>query len=131
LAKVLSKKRIAFMEVAENFTFDATNDKLRDEFFAAKEHKNIRAFLKPHFNGVYIANAGYDYEKATTVVQAKEAELVSFGTHFICNNDLVERCKESTPLRNLGNVKDMSKLWNVYFYMGGAEGYTDLTPYEA
>jgi len=131
VVKELSKKKIALVEVAETFTFDATNDSAREAFFASKEHKNIRAYLKPHFAGAYIANHGYDPEKANTVLQSKEADLVSFGVQFICNGDLVERCRENKPLRHLGNVKDMSKLWMVYFYMGGAEGYTDLSPYEA
>lgn len=131
VARELSKKKIAFMEVAENFSFDHTNEAKRTEFFSDKPHKNPRAFIKPHLTIKYIANAGFDYEKGTEAVQNNEADLISFGTNFICNPDLVERCKEGTPLRHLGNVKDMGKLFTVYFYMGGAEGYTDLSPYEA
>ena len=92
--------------------------------------KTVRELFRPHFKGTYIGNFKYDYDTATKVVQEGNADLVSFGTHFVCNKDLVHRFKNGTPLNGLHNVKDFSKLQAVYFYGNSALGYTDLSPYE-
>lgn len=81
-------------------------------------------------NGLFISNGGFSFESGNKAIFTKEADAIGFGSNFITNPDLVERCRDNTPLRSIANVKDMSKLFTVYFYMGGAEGYTNLTPYE-
>lgn len=132
VAKELNKKKIAYLCLSEAFSFDASNAQLKERFYADKEHKNIKPYVKPLLTSVlYMANAGYDFDSGNAALQNKEADLVAYGTNFICNSDLVELLKENKPIRHLGNVKDMSKLFTEYFYMGGASGYTDLTPYEA
>jgi len=72
--------------------------------------------LRKRFKGAYIANNGYDFELATKVLAADEADLIAFGKPFIANPDLVERLKQGAPL----NVPDKAT-----FYGGGAKGYTD------
>jgi N-ethylmaleimide reductase len=72
--------------------------------------------LRKRFKGAYIANNGYDFELATKVLAANEADLIAFGKPFISNPDLVERLKQGAPL----NAPDKAT-----FYGGGAKGYTD------
>ena len=72
--------------------------------------------LRTRFKGAYIANNGYDFELATRVLAANEADLIAFGKPFIANPDLVERLKRGAPL----NAPDKAT-----FYGGGAKGYTD------
>ncbi|CDW86132.1 nadh:flavin oxidoreductase [Stylonychia lemnae] len=132
LLEQASKKGIAFVEVNEGISFDAADHATKlVKHLANQTKKTVREILKPHFKGTYISNFKHEYDSATQVIQEGKAELVSFGTHFVCNNDLVQRFKNGTPLRGLQNVKDMSKLQAVYFYGNTALGYTDLSPYEA
>lgn len=72
--------------------------------------------LRKRFKGAYVANNGYDFELATKVLAANEADLIAFGKPFIANPDLVERLKRGAPL----NAPDKAT-----FYGGGAKGYTD------
>lgn len=72
--------------------------------------------LKRRFGGTYIANGGYDAERAATAIQTGKADLVSFGTRFLANPDLVERFKRGAAL----NEADPST-----FYQGEERGYTD------
>jgi N-ethylmaleimide reductase len=72
--------------------------------------------LKSRFGGTYIANGGYDAERAAAAVRTGKADLVSFGTRFLANPDLVERFKRGAAL----NEADPST-----FYQGEERGYTD------
>src|SRR3984957_11673312 len=74
------------------------------------------ASLRKRFTGAYMANNGYDFELATKVLAANEADLIAFGKPFIANADLVERFRSGAPL----NEADKAT-----FYGGGAKGYTD------
>src|SRR5580704_5181589 len=72
--------------------------------------------LRKRFKGSYIANNGYDFDLATKVLAANEADLIAFGKPFLANPDLVERLKRGAAL----NTPDKAT-----FYGGGAKGYTD------
>jgi N-ethylmaleimide reductase len=72
--------------------------------------------LKRCFGGTYIANGGYDSERAETALSSGDADLVSFGTAFLANPDLVERFKHGKAL----NEADPTT-----FYQGEERGYTD------
>ena len=78
--------------------------------------------LRNRFKGAYIANNGYDFELASKVLSANEADLIAFGKLFIANPDLVERFKRGAPL----NSPDKAT-----FYGGGAKGYTDYPALES
>ena len=78
--------------------------------------------LRKRFGGAYIANNGYDFDLASKVLSANQADLIAFGKLFIANPDLVERLKRGAPL----NVPDKAT-----FYGGGAKGYTDYPTLEA
>src|SRR5437660_6507172 len=80
------------------------------------------ASLRKRFKQAYVANNGYDFELATKVLAANQADLIAFGKPFISNPDLVERLKQGAPL----NAFDKAT-----FYGGGAKGYTDYPTLEA
>jgi N-ethylmaleimide reductase len=72
--------------------------------------------LRKRFSGTYIANNGYDFKLATSVLEKNKADLIAFGKLFISNPDLVERLKLGAPLNDFDKNT---------FYGGGAAGYTD------
>lgn len=74
------------------------------------------AELKRRFAGTYIANGGYDAERAESDLSSGAADLVAFGTAFLANPDLVERFSKGEAL----NQADPQT-----FYQGEEHGYTD------
>jgi len=76
--------------------------------------------LHSKFAGPYIANNGYDLERAQTAVRSGAADLVAFGIPFLANPDLVRRYRGNLPL----NEADPST-----FYGGSEAGYTDYAFY--
>jgi len=76
--------------------------------------------LRSRFEGVYIANNGYDIDRAQTAIDKNNVDLVAFGIPFLANPDLVHRYQENLPL----NEADKAT-----FYGGGEEGYIDYTFY--
>ncbi len=76
--------------------------------------------LRKLFPGAYIANNGYNKERAQDAIRSGHADLISFGAAFLANPDLVRRFQENLPL----NRVDKST-----FYGGGATGYTDYPPF--
>jgi N-ethylmaleimide reductase len=99
VAKMLSRYGLAYLHVVE----------LGAGPFDFRE-------LKRCFGGTYIANGGYDPERAETALSSGDADLVSFGTAFLANPDLVERFKHGKAL----NEADPTT-----FYQGEERGYTD------
>ncbi len=72
--------------------------------------------FRRRYGGTYIANGGYDAARAEASIAAGDADLVSFGTLYIANPDLVERFRLGAPL----NVPDPKT-----FFQGEERGYTD------
>lgn len=72
--------------------------------------------LRRRYRGLYMANGGYDRERATAALRTRNADLVSFGRLFLANPDLPERLARHAPL----NTPDPGT-----FYGGDARGYTD------
>lgn len=72
--------------------------------------------FKRAFGGTYIANGGYNADSAEAALRDGKADLISFGSLFIANPDLVERFRHSAPL----NQPDPNT-----FYQGEEKGYTD------
>lgn len=72
--------------------------------------------IRNRFGGVYMANCKYDLVRAQQVLQSGGADMVSFGTLYIANPDLVERFRRGTAL----NTPDPET-----FYGGDEHGYTD------
>lgn len=78
--------------------------------------------LKNRYRGLYIANGGYDAKSAEAAIENGETNLVSFGSKFLANPDLVERFRVGAPL----NEPDSST-----FYQGEEKGYTDYPTLQA
>lgn len=72
--------------------------------------------LRPLWNGHYMTNSEYDFEKGNAAIQNNETDLVSFGKLLISNPDLVERFAVNAPLNDF----DAST-----FYGGDEHGYID------
>jgi N-ethylmaleimide reductase len=82
----------------------------------AGEHGVDYEQIREHYEGNYMANLGYDLEKAQAAIAKGHADLVSFGTLFLANPDLVARFKAKAEL----NTPDQDT-----FYGGDEHGYTD------
>jgi len=72
--------------------------------------------MRAAFGGSYMANCRYDLARALQAVQSGAADMVSFGTLYIANPDLVERFRRGAAL----NSPDPAT-----FYGGDEHGYTD------
>ena len=109
VAEQLGKRGIAFI-----FTRESLGE------------NRISPALKQRFGGVLIANESFNRETAQQVLDAGEADAVSFGKAFIANPDLPRRLQLNVPL----NPYD-----NTTFYGYGlpdlARGYTDYARWRA
>jgi len=74
------------------------------------------AEIRSRFSGIYIANGGYDRQRAMEAIASGAADMVSFGVPFLANPDLPKRFELDAPL----NVADQNT-----FYGGDEKGYTD------
>ena len=108
VAKQLSRFELAYLHVIEIALAGEAPD-----FDTAR--------LREAFVGTYIANGGYDRERAKAAVREGGADLVAFGRPFIANPDLVERLAANAPL----NSPD-----ETTFYGGDERGYTDYPTLE-
>ncbi len=72
--------------------------------------------LRDTFAGPYIANNGYDLDRANAAIAGGSADLIAFGIPFLANPDLVYRLRYGIPL----NDADRDT-----FYGGDETGYTD------
>jgi 2,4-dienoyl-CoA reductase-like NADH-dependent reductase (Old Yellow Enzyme family) len=105
VASELGKRRIAFICAREYVGADRLGPK-----------------LKQAFGGSYFANEKFNFESATRIVEAGEADAVAFGKLFIANPDLPQRFQRNVALNE----------WRpAQFYSGGALGYTDYPSYSS
>ena len=74
------------------------------------------AAIRSRFGGLYMANCRYDQVRAQQALHSGAADLVSFGSLYIANPDLVERFRRGAAL----NTPDPET-----FYGGDEHGYTD------
>jgi N-ethylmaleimide reductase len=103
----LSARNLAYLHILEG---DMMNEESQIDYPA----------LRAKFSGTYIANNGYDLEKAQMKIANDDTSLVAFGIPFLANPDLVYRYRENLPL----NEADPST-----FYGGNEVGYTDYPPH--
>ena len=73
LLQELNKRGILFVECNDN-GYDKT--------------KSLHALLRPTFKGYWIANGGFTKESASQILKDGLADMISFGTLSIANNDL-------------------------------------------
>lgn len=98
-ARALGERKLAFLHV------DETSSEPFDW-----------AGFRRSYSGAYIANGGYDRERALAAIASGHADLVSFGVLYLANPDLVERFRKKAPLNRADRAT---------FYGGGERGYTD------
>jgi N-ethylmaleimide reductase len=99
----LSKLKLAYVHVLEG------------DMMTGERQVDYRV-LRKNYNGIYMANNGYDFEKATMSLNSGDADLISFGLPFLANPDLPKRFE-------LG--LELNKVDQDTFYGGGDKGYTD------
>lgn len=80
------------------------------------EDLDTLAMLRANWSGPIIANNGLKAESAAALIDAGQAEAVSFGRAFIANPDLVERIAAGAPL---------AKVDFAHVYTGEEKGFTD------
>ena len=88
---------------------------LEGDMMGASSHVDYRA-LRDIYDGVYMANNGYDKNRAVSSLAQGDSDLVAFGIPFIANPDLVHRYQNNLPL----NEADQNT-----FYGGDETGYID------
>ncbi|NWF38171.1 alkene reductase [Mariprofundus sp. NF] len=72
--------------------------------------------LRDRFDGLYIANGGYDKTRGNQSIAENRADMIAFGVPFLANPDLPERFRTDAAL----NTPDQAT-----FYGGDEHGYTD------
>ena len=102
VAEALSTKRLGYLHVVEGGFMG--------------EHEVDYGQIRQRYEGNYMANLGYDKQKAQAAIANGHADLVSFGTLVLANPDLVARFEADAEL----NAPDQAT-----FYGGDEHGYTD------
>jgi N-ethylmaleimide reductase len=113
LTNELNRFNLAYLNIVEIDLSDNGSYEMPN-FNAALN--NITYKLRKIFTGPYITNGGYDLESGNLVLNAGDADIVSYGRHLLANPDLTERFASKAPL----NSPDPNT-----FYLGGEEGYID------
>ena len=111
-ARQLNSYRLAYLHLLDGLAFG---------FHELGEPMTIAEFRRI-YDGVLIANCGYDRHDAEKAIAEGNADLVAFGRSYISNPDLVERFKNNWEL----NPNPEMDIW----YSPGAEGYTDFPTYQ-
>lgn len=119
----LDKRGIAHVQIMEpspmhsEIKFKTTNHYGPGE----DQIKNCAQTLRPFFKGTIICNNKLTPEAALAKINDGEADLVSFGRHYISNPDLPLRIKNGWPLAEYDDDT---------FYGGNEKGYTDYPCYD-
>ena len=80
--------------------------------------RKVDAFAeaRARFTGPLIVNDGLEPDTAREMVDAGQADAVSFGRHYIANPDLVTRIRDALPLAQFDRAT---------LYSPGPQGYSD------
>lgn len=103
IVKQLNSRNLAYLHVLEG------------DMMTKQSSMDYRA-MRDNYQGVYMANNGYDKTRAQTALANGDSDLIAFGVLFLANPDLVTRFKTDAPL----NTPDQNT-----FYGGDEKGYTD------
>ncbi|ACU61715.1 alkene reductase [Chitinophaga pinensis] len=108
ILKKLSDYNLAYLHIvgpAEDLTGTPV-EVLQDDYFS---------HFRYHYSGTLMANLGFTQGSGNAILKDGKADLVSFGTPFIANPDLVKRFMYNLPLAES----------NRDTYYSGESGYTD------
>ena len=103
LAQKLNKFNLAYLHV------------MRADFLQ-QQNADVMTPIREHYNGIIVANMGYDAEEADSGIEQEKFDAVAFGVPFLANPDLPERFQANAEL----NEADPDT-----FYSPGPKGYTD------
>jgi N-ethylmaleimide reductase len=84
--------------------------------FLQQQNADVMTPVREHYNGIIIANMGYDAEEANSGIEQEKFDAVAFGVPFLANPDLPGRFQVNAEL----NEADPDT-----FYSPGPRGYTD------
>ncbi|HMU05552.1 MAG TPA: alkene reductase, partial [Saprospiraceae bacterium] len=87
---------------------------------ASEEGRQLLADIRSNFSNILIRNAGYTKERAEQLLANDEADMVSFGSSYISNPDLVNR---------FANNYALAAPDNSTFYTADEVGFTDYPNY--
>ena len=76
----------------------------------------VAEHFRPLYRGTLMINKGFTFETGNEEIRKELADLVSFGTLYIANPDLVERFRTGAPLAEPDKAT---------FYTPGSKGYDD------
>lgn len=113
-AKAISGKGLAYLHVVRPNSHGGGDEKV---LLACQ----LMQKMKDAFDGLFIANGGFDVEEAEEWVREGRADAVAFGRLFLANPDLPARIAQDGPY----NQPDPDT-----FYGGGAAGYVDYPTLE-
>ena len=121
--------QIAFNDIEENDAGDVYPyilERLSDKQLAYVQitdgtGKGWHGKLRPRYNGLYFANAGFTRESGAELLARRGADAIAYATKFLANPDLPERFRRDAQL----NAPDKST-----FYTPGERGYTDYPTLE-
>ncbi|MBI1732158.1 MAG: alkene reductase [Gammaproteobacteria bacterium] len=94
-------------------------NRIRPAYLHVSEGKYDCSPLRRAFNGLYMANSGYDFARGSAALASGTADLIAYGTSFIANPDLPARFADNLPLAPADPAT---------FYGGDKRGYTDYPP---
>jgi N-ethylmaleimide reductase len=121
--------RIAFNDIEETdadvvypYVLEELNDrKLAYVHVSDSTGEGWHAKLRPLYQGVYFAGAGFTKESGEGLLEKGDADAIVYGTKLLANPDLPERFRRSAPL----NQPDQAT-----FYAPGEHGYIDYPTLE-
>ncbi len=102
----LDSLNLAYLHIVEQFPDIQTSD---DDY-------RVISSLRQKWNGIYIANGGFDKDSAERYINEGKADAIAFGRPFIANPDLPKRLEIGAELNNYDPTT---------FYGGDHQGYTD------
>lgn len=121
--------RIAFNDIEETdadelypYILERLNDrKLAYVHVSDSTGEGWHAKLRPFYQGVYFAGAGFTKESGEALLEKGDADAIVYGTKLLANPDLPERFRHNAPL----NQPDQAT-----FYAPGERGYIDYPTLE-
>ena len=81
----LNRRKLAYLHVLEG------------DMMTQSRTLDYRA-LRDLYDGIYIANCGYDLERGQSSIASGDSDLVAYGVPFLANPDLVKRFQNGLPL---------------------------------
>lgn len=82
-----------------------------------EEEARLMKSLRKAYEGTFMTSGGYTRELGMEAIDNGDADLVSFGRHFISNPDLVLRFKNNAPLNKYNRA--------TFYTQDPVIGYTD------